>query len=1716
MVIQSLYTRILTWLMLMVFAVTNYAATTEYHLSASTTKESAKSSAVSIKREAVLDKLTALAAQSSADSFQSQAGNHNLGIGVSVNPATLSMNLNQKIVDIKSTAHSNFSFPLSIVYAHNYNKDSALIGQYNLSLNIPYLQLRSQSKNTAYYNLSTGENNFPFKVTRDQKGDISEIHFLYEAPNKASFGFVFQGDKAILTTSSGVKYIFEKGSSRYLYRCTSIISATGEPIYFDYNGDVIKVLNGKQQIVAVVFRSGAHVRIQYLDHYGTARVYTITQNTPNVTISNPLGQNTTLGFDGHANLTNITLANGSYYSIQYGVLDKVNYIIDGETQAVDKQFYYVKSYTQHMLNRYSENKTYRYFPSVDGSNFAGNNITCSKAIFDALKPLQDWMMQCGFSNQVGRYRYSTTEEVTVPVFNGTNIPDQQTAQTIRGYNYLQLQDVETRKVDGKLVSQVQSIFNPKVFEATKMADLSPSYNQPLQKIQRIYDQAGIQARKLVTTFDYYNDTSHHGELKSMTDPYGNSQTISYYSRVKGIYQSLPSEQTSYLYQNPDVITTHYSAPQILSKTVKIGNTDYQVDMPYITQISNDLNGTQKSQSKLNYDIDPNSLGFGLPMSTTRTSNGQSAAIENQVHVQATPEGGYVTWSERKALKEHTLLAPTQMASTKKYYNQYGALLKTVDPITGDITTYDSHDALGRVTQLSYYPAGQSKNKQVYRYDYQVLYGYNDASSMAGYALTISEITPTSTASGYSIKRLYNANGQLVRTEAQTQDQKQYFTKQEYYYNSIGKLDHKVNYYYDETGKAHPSETRYFYDRNQDVAAVTHPDGSTSVTLNDPYHLSKFTYVMQPTGVPTTDAKSLCFNPLVSNDQHRVYNTCKVASVSVQSAEVQDAAPSGSERPIWIKNAALNYRIILDPNFRYTDKTGQKVPLYNAGFQGFVSSVTQPLTLGLALDYTHLANLADHVKEGCLNRQSCVAASFEVSHLDHYKRNDVTEDYVNGYMIKRFYDPLQPDQLNAQSFYLQQDDGSFKAIKTQYYSYDQYGNRNKIEISSGDYNPKAKKTLVGVRTYSALGYLLNASTLVNTQTSQIEIRYDQQSGLPIEMQDALGNRVHTTYDSTWKNKPATIYFYQQGGTLDFTVSYLYTVNGNLKSISKYDQQGVLISQKAYQYDPLTHQLFEIKVTDDQGDTRTVSNTHNNYFTLQSQSYSANQQPVYQTQLHSNALGQVTQVDYQGVAHFSLSSLYNPDLSLKARLYDQRQAISYEYNPLGQLIGINNYVNTQPVRSYQYGYDRLGRKSLKISNTESTGQTTEHYDYSRLSQLVDYQCSGDGCPRNLFGQPLSLIHYQYNNLFNTLDRVTETPVNQTASQTIQYRYQHQDPTQVSEIDYATKGKTTLNYDANGNVIAMSALNQKGGISQYHMKYDAQQNLVQLDLDDKQIHYGYNASGQQTRESVSKKDTPPQTLRQYYLGGLSEQRLENNSRYYVAGGSIYQNQYQRDVSDGFHLTGSLIDGRISGDKVYTPFGLQSDLQQAQKLALTIQKTTLSYRMMNTDQETGWQFFGDGYRGYDARLRVFLKHDSASPWAEGGINGYVYADNDPVNGFDPSGHATDKDVNRINKATTQYIEMTEKMKALSGILLIISLVGGVLSSFIPGGLAVQLIVGVISSVILAGIGAIVTATYLHQNFGQLFSSELSSNEMWKNILINSAVMVATFGVGRMIGAVI
>lgn len=47
-----------------------------------------------------------------------------------------------------------------------------------------------------------------------------------------------------------------------------------------------------------------------------------------------------------------------------------------------------------------------------------------------------------------------------------------------------------------------------------------------------------------------------------------------------------------------------------------------------------------------------------------------------------------------------------------------------------------------------------------------------------------------------------------------------------------------------------------------------------------------------------------------------------------------------------------------------------------------------------------------------------------------------------------------------------------------------------------------------------------------------------------------------------------------------------------------------------------------------------------------------------------------------------------------------------------------------------------------------------------------------------------------------------------------------------------------------------------------------------------------------------------------------------------------------------------------------------------------------------------GNGYRVYQPKVMRFNKPDNLSPFAEGGINAYLYCHNDPINFSDPSGH--------------------------------------------------------------------------------------------------------------------
>lgn len=55
-----------------------------------------------------------------------------------------------------------------------------------------------------------------------------------------------------------------------------------------------------------------------------------------------------------------------------------------------------------------------------------------------------------------------------------------------------------------------------------------------------------------------------------------------------------------------------------------------------------------------------------------------------------------------------------------------------------------------------------------------------------------------------------------------------------------------------------------------------------------------------------------------------------------------------------------------------------------------------------------------------------------------------------------------------------------------------------------------------------------------------------------------------------------------------------------------------------------------------------------------------------------------------------------------------------------------------------------------------------------------------------------------------------------------------------------------------------------------------------------------------------------------------------------------------------------------------------------------------------TNRYLLGNGYRAYSPVLSRFASPDDFSPFGAGGLNAYIYCAGDPINGSDPSGHAS------------------------------------------------------------------------------------------------------------------
>ncbi|WP_192484928.1 MULTISPECIES: RHS repeat-associated core domain-containing protein [Cysteiniphilum] len=217
--------------------------------------------------------------------------------------------------------------------------------------------------------------------------------------------------------------------------------------------------------------------------------------------------------------------------------------------------------------------------------------------------------------------------------------------------------------------------------------------------------------------------------------------------------------------------------------------------------------------------------------------------------------------------------------------------------------------------------------------------------------------------------------------------------------------------------------------------------------------------------------------------------------------------------------------------------------------------------------------------------------------------------------------------------------------------------------------------------------------------------------------------------------------------------------------------------------------------------------------------------------------------------------------------------------------------------------------------------------------------------------------------------------------------------------------LQYNAQNEIVSDDHANQ--------LSYDALGEMIEFDHQQTQqkVQYQYDVEDHQSLETIFNNQGKVTASQQFYYstGDQAQMLAESDSggnqlSYLFAeekiGSLNNSNEADLYITD---QAGSVValasNSQLSHEYVYSPYGIDNDLDQSTAKV----KNAQGFDGQRTDQATGYQFLGNGYRAYNPILHRFMQMDDIrySPFGKGGINGYVFANNNPVMNFDPSGHS-------------------------------------------------------------------------------------------------------------------
>ena len=397
--------------------------------------------------------------------------------------------------------------------------------------------------------------------------------------------------------------------------------------------------------------------------------------------------------------------------------------------------------------------------------------------------------------------------------------------------------------------------------------------------------------------------------------------------------------------------------------------------------------------------------------------------------------------------------------------------------------------------------------------------------------------------------------------------------------------------------------------------------------------------------------------------------------------------------------------------------------------------------------------------------------------------------------------------------------------------------------------------------------------------------------------------------------------------------------------------------------------------------------------------------------------------------------------------------FSYDATGKIASTIDTLRGKKLLHLSYTYDAESDNILTLTREEEELAVVQRYTYDLQNNLSAFHCSAvsdngnnnnqpgkkslELCPRDIdvkgsgLAEPPVITGQRYTfDQWNNISQVVQSVLTDKGviKKTTNYIYstkgseaypQAYDPNRLLSYQSQWEGQTysalpaTLTYDNAGRIIK----DVDGNLLHYNA-FGQQDKFTNAET--KEITtYSYDSTGYQiAKQPFSAGNRPLQSpLYMLYSGNtmIAKAQRDKNNRLHVSAelagvahsedGVItrwYLQNHKGDVLQSYNSQGQSLS-----NNVYSPYGMQYDRQNNTLTGIPRplknqspwwQSQLPGFDGQVTDEATGYQFLGGGYRAYNPVYRQFMAKDSFSPFKK--INAYGFGDNNPIMNTDPTGH--------------------------------------------------------------------------------------------------------------------